>query len=295
MKFIITESQKKHLIKKFLKEEGEPKIDPNIDAKDDSTIGSFAKKVINYGKELMRQKLSLDNPSNSNPSNSNSSSNQTSQNFDSLSNSSSGSVDDKWMTVTKKVINKFEGGYWNGTTPKNVQTSKTGICPNHPKGSMGASTETMFGLDRYNGNIESSPDGKEFFGIIDNQKKELGMDAFCKKWKWGYTGGENEEKLKNLAAKIMKRSYDRNAKAFFTPELQKRVEANDRLLMHFSYACWNGPGFFQKFANSLKNSVTSGKSDSELLSQAISDRHNTKLLRQEKVAAVLTDPNLNLA
>ena len=81
MKFIITESQKKHLIKKFLKEEGEPKIDPNIDAKDDSTIGSFAKKVINYGKELMRQKLSLDNPSNSNPSNSNSSSNQTSQNL----------------------------------------------------------------------------------------------------------------------------------------------------------------------------------------------------------------------
>lgn len=57
MKLILTESQKKYLINKFLKEEGEPKIEPNIDVKDDSTIGSVAKKVIDYGKELMRQKL----------------------------------------------------------------------------------------------------------------------------------------------------------------------------------------------------------------------------------------------
>ena len=228
-------------------------------------------------------------------SNSTSNSTSTGNTGDFSFSSSGGDVNSKWMNVTKKVIDKFEGGYWNGTTTNNVKTSRTGICPTHPKGSMGLSTETLFGLDRYNGSIEKSADGQEFFNLIDGEKKQLGMDAFCRKWTWGYKGGENEEKLKNLAAKIMKHSYDRNAKAYFTPELQKRVEANDRLLMHFSYACWNGPGYFQKFANSLKNSVTSGKSDSELLSQAISDRHNTNLLRQEKVAAVLTDPNLNLA
>ena len=33
----------------------------------------------------------------------------------------------------------------------------------------------------------------------------------------------------------------------------------------------------------------------KLLKQAIEDRKGTRLLRQEKVAAVLTDPNLNLA
>ena len=65
--------------------------------------------------------------------------------------------------------------------------------------------------------------------------------------------------------------------------------------MHFSYASWNGPGFFQKFANSLNKAVKEGKSDKELLKQAIADRKNTGLIRQEKVAAVLTDPNLNLA
>lgn len=212
-----------------------------------------------------------------------------------MSSSSSGSVDDKWMNVTKKVIDKFEGGYWNGTTPKNLKTSILGICENHPKGSMGASTETMFGLDRYNGSIEKTPEGKEFFEIIDKQKKDLGMSEFCKKWHWGYKGGEYEEKLKDLAAKIMKHSYDRNANNYFSPELKKRVENNDRLLMHFSYASWNGPGFFQKFAKSLNKSVEEGKSDTELLSQAISDRKNTRLIRQDKVAAVLTDPNLNLA
>jgi len=214
---------------------------------------------------------------------------------DYLDTKSSGSVDSKWMKVTKKVIDKFEGGYWNGSTSKNKETSKLGICSNHPDGSMGASTETMFGLDRYNGSIEKSPEGKQFFTIIDKQKKELGMSQFCKKWKWGYKGGELEDKLKSLAAKVMKNSYDRNAGNYFSPELKKRVESNDRLLMHFSYASWNGPGFFQKFAKSLNDAVKSGKSDKELLKQAIADRKSTRLLRQDKVAAVLTDPNLNLA
>ena len=212
-----------------------------------------------------------------------------------LNDKSTGSVDSKWMKVTKKVIDKFEGGYWNGSTSKNNQTSKLGICSNHPDGSMGASTETMFGLDRYNGSIEKTSDGQEFFRIIDKQKKDLGMDKFCKKWKWGYKGGDLENKLKDLAAKIMKHSYDRNASNYFSPELRKRVENNDRLLMHFSYASWNGPGFFQKFARSLNDAVKSGKSDKELLKQAIADRKNSRLVRQENVAKVLTDPNLNLA
>jgi hypothetical protein len=223
------------------------------------------------------------------------SSDDSTSNDDYLDTKSSGSVDSKWMKVTKKVIDKFEGGYWNGSTSKNNQTSKLGICSNHPDGSMGASTETMFGLDRYNGTIEKTPEGKEFFRLIDKQKKDLGMDKFCKKWKWLYRGGELEDKLKTLAAKIMKQSYDRNAGNYFSPELKKRVESNDRLLMHFSYASWNGPGFFQKFAKSLNNAVKEGKSDKELLKQAIADRKNTGLIRQEKVAAVLTDPNLNLA
>jgi hypothetical protein len=65
--------------------------------------------------------------------------------------------------------------------------------------------------------------------------------------------------------------------------------------MHFSYASWNGPGFFQKFAKSLNDKVKEGKSDSELIKQAISDRKNTSLLNQDKVASVMTSSDLNLA
>ena len=199
-----------------------------------------------------------------------------------LNDTSSGSVDSKWINITKKVIDKFEGGYWN---PK---------CGHQTKG-MGKSTETMFGLDRYNGNIESTPEGKEFFRIIDNEKTKLGMQQFCNTWKWNYRGGNLEDTLKTLASKIMKHQYDNNSKNYFSPELRKRVEANDRLLMHFSYASWNGPGYFKKFAKKLDDDIRSGKSDSELIDQAISDRKSSVLYNQDKVASVMKSTNLNLA
>jgi hypothetical protein len=199
-----------------------------------------------------------------------------------LNNTSSGSVDSKWDKITKKVIDEFEGGYWN---PK---------CGHTTKG-MGKSTETMFGLDRYNGNIESTPEGKEFFRIIDNEKTKLGLKPFCKKWFHNYKGGDLEDTLKTLASKIMKNQYDINSNNYFSPELRERVESNDRLLMHFSYACWNGPGYFKKFAKSLEDGVKSGKSDEELIKQAISDRQNTVLYHQDKVADVMTSSDLNLA
>ena len=202
-------------------------------------------------------------------------------NFD-LNDTSSGSVDSKWENVTKKVIDEFEGGYWN---PK---------CGHQTKG-MGKSTETMFGLDRYNGSIESTPEGKEFFRIIDKEKTDLGMEQFCKTWKHYYRGGQLEDRLKTLAAKIMKNQYDINSKNYFSPELKKRVESDDRLLMHFSYASWNGPGYFKKFAKSLDDGVKSGKSDEELIKQAISDRKNTSLLNQDKVASVMRSSDLGLA
>jgi hypothetical protein len=201
---------------------------------------------------------------------------------DKNNNTSSGSVDSKWDKITKKVIDEFEGGYWN---PK---------CGHTTKG-MGKSTETMFGLDRYNGNWESTQDGKEFFRIIDNEKTKLGIQQFCKKWFHNYKGGDLEDTLKTLASKIMKNQYDINSNNYFSPELRKRVESNDRLLMHFSYACWNGPGYFKKFAKSLEDGVKSGKSDEELIKQAISDRQNTVLYHQDKVADVMTSSDLNLA
>jgi hypothetical protein len=65
--------------------------------------------------------------------------------------------------------------------------------------------------------------------------------------------------------------------------------------MHFAYASWNGPGYFKKFAKSLEDGVKSGKSDEELIKQAISNRKSTNLYNQDKVASVMTSSDLGLA
>jgi hypothetical protein len=41
-----------------------------------------------------------------------------------------------------------------------------------------------------------------------------------------------------------------------------------------SYATWNGPGYFQKFAQRLERAVKEGKSDEELLDIAKESRTN---------------------
>lgn len=202
--------------------------------------------------------------------------------------------DSDFMNMTKKVIANFEGGYWNP------------FCPSHPKAGMGVSTETMFGLDRYAGNIESTPEGKEFFKIIDDEKYALGakssgsgkgmtwtnMDSFCSKWKWNSRGGDKEEKLKELATQIMKRNFDKNMNAFVKdPATKEKIMKNKGLLVHMSYASWNGPGFFQKFAKKLEQAVKDGKSDKELIDVAIESRAGTKLLNKNKVEAALRNPD----
>lgn len=179
-------------------------------------------------------------------------------------NNATGSVESNWMDVTKKVIDNFEGGYWNHWQ-----------CKGHPYSAMfDKSGETMFGLDRKAGNIENlASEGKEFFRLIDAEKKKLGLSEFCKKWKWNYKGGDLEEKLKDLAAKIMFKSYERNMSNFVKdPETKKRIEGNKGLLLHMSYACWNGPGFFKKFAQKLETAVKDGKSDEDLLKIAKDSR-----------------------
>ena len=51
-------------------------------------------------------------------------------------------------------------------------------------------------------------------------------------------------------------------------------ESNKRLLFHFAYACWNGSGVFQSFAEDINDAVESGLSGDELVDVAIESRNN---------------------
>ena len=184
---------------------------------------------------------------------------ETKDTEDETSSKSNINASDTFDKVTDFVIKKFEGGYWNP------------YC-NH-KSIGGSSTETMFGLDRYNGNIERTDEGKKFFAIIDKEKKDRGafrvgkkwyrMGEFCKKWTHGFKGGDKEAELRKLTIDIMRKNYERNSSAYFTPELKKQVEKSPGLTLHFSYATWNGPGFFQKFGRSMSNKLKSNPNMSE--------------------------------
>jgi hypothetical protein len=181
-----------------------------------------------------------------------------------------GSVDSVWRSFTNKIIDNFEGGYWNNDVTKpNSQR-----CINHPSDPLyNDSGETMFGIDRRAGDWDNDSDGREYFGIIDDEKDEAGsMEEFCKTWTWGYRGGSLQEDLKLRAAAMMKKSYDRN-KRYLTDEALSEVEKNKRLLFHFAYACWNGPGHFQDFAEDMNSAVSSGLTSDELVDVAVSGRN----------------------
>ena len=165
-----------------------------------------------------------------------------------------GSVD--FAKVTKQVVDKLEGGYYN---PKW-----------HFSSGMGKSGETMFGIDRkWGGNLNTSPAGIEFWNLIDKNKNK---DT----WKHYYRGGQLEPELLDLVVKIMEPHYNNLSNKYLIPESKTIVESDERLLFHFIYASWNGSGWFKKFATEFNKSVEKGITDpDELLEVAINSRINS--------------------
>ena len=81
---------------------------------------------------------------------------------------------------------------------------------------------------------------------------------------------------------------------YLTPEALKVVENDPRLTFHFSYAVWNGPGWFKKFAEKINQAVASGITDSDkLVDIALKSRtgSSVKLIREggEKIAKFIDE------
>lgn len=159
------------------------------------------------------------------------------------------------------IINNIEGGYYNPAR--------------HNTNGMGSSGETMFGMDRKNGgSLFDTAIGQQFWRIID---------ANSATWPWNYFGGAQESKLRTLAAEIMGQSYEKYSGLYLTDEARKIISKSPRLETHFYYACWNGPGYFQKFAKSINAAIQGGKrKTADLENIAIQDRltHSVALIRK---------------
>ena len=174
--------------------------------------------------------------------------------------------------MTKMVINKLEGGYFN---------------PNwHRSSGMGDSGETMFGIDRkHGGTLNTSQPGVEFWSIIDKNKKP-------EVWKHYYRGGPLENQLTDLVVKIMEPHYKELSEKYLSEESRKIVNSDKGLTFNFIYASWNGSGFFQRFANDINDSVKKGVTNpKELQEVALNSRRGTVLRSADKIEKIMDDLN----
>ena len=195
--------------------------------------------------------------------------------------------EDFFNKVTKVVIDKLEGGYFH----PDMRT-------NNPKkfGSYHRSGETMFGLDRWAGHdlyystprkantvLEDmkyiysnayqykTPEAKEFWTLIDQANAR-------KNWKWLYRGGSLEPRLMYLTGKIMYPRYENLANRYLTAKSQQLINSDPRLLFHFIYALWNGPGWFKTFAQKFNAATEKGITNKdELLKVAMNSRINSSV------------------
>lgn len=189
-----------------------------------------------------------------------------------------------FLDATKLVIKNFEGGYYHPDMLLDGRLNPTPAQINLLRNSG----ETMFGLDRHAGhslyyssprisddvrnNLQYIPTytyknaaSKDFWTILDN------ADA-NKLWKWNYKGGQFEDLLQTLAAKILYPVFIAYSDQWLSEQAKKVVYNNPKLLFHFIYAVWNGPVFFKKFAQRLNADISKNASTDTLVNNQINAR-----------------------
>lgn len=176
----------------------------------------------------------------------------------------SSSISGDFNSIIDKIIDNFEGGYYDPVTMKSS--------------AMGESGETMYGMDAKASDMLKKDAGRKFWDLIHADKAK---NPRC--WTLEYDPAKSSKcpnptlanQLKGLVAQIMKPEYDNLSKRYLSPEALTIVNNDPGLLFHFTYATWNGSGFFQKFAKIINDKVSSGVKDpKELLKIAMDSRKN---------------------
>ena len=70
-----------------------------------------------------------------------------------------------------------------------------------------------------------------------------------------------------------------NANNYLDTKTRQIVDSDPRLMFHFIYATWNGPGWFKKFAADMNKAVNSGITDSDKLVQIAIDSRTKEGLK----------------
>lgn len=152
-------------------------------------------------------------------------------------------MDAKWIQYVTLIIDNIEGGYYHPDMQK-ADPKKFAV--------MGASGETMYGMDRKaGGKVMETEAGKKFWSLIDENRK-----YFPSVWVYNYkASGQLATELKSLACQMMYNQYQSYSKSYLNSKTKELIEKSPRLITHFFYACWNGPAWFKHFASVLNDAV----------------------------------------
>lgn len=158
---------------------------------------------------------------------------------------------EQFSTFTVVVIDNFEGGYYHPDMLKKFKPSD--------QAKLKSSGETLFGLDRKAGaQLAQYPEWKVFWDRVDAERA-----ANPAVWKYNSRGGAAGPELKNLCAAIMFEWFSSLVHKYITVGGNAAIGDDERLVIHFSYASWNGEGWFKKFANALNTAIQKFPGDKE--------------------------------
>lgn len=155
--------------------------------------------------------------------------------------------------VTAAVISNLEGGYFHPDMTKDGRVRDSRYS---------TSGETMFGLDRKQGDSTSSA-AREFWSLIDK------ADARSK-WKWNHMPKEPlYTQLVKSAAGIMEPKFNKSLDSFCPDKnIQAIIKSDGRLMFNVIYAQWNGIGWIKGLLKVIIQEYNNGKKDAESLLKA---------------------------
>lgn len=167
------------------------------------------------------------------------------------------------------IIDNLEGGYYHPDMKSKLKNGDR----------MLDSGETMYGLDRKRGgnDVTSSAAGLEFWNLVDAAYTPYhgNTSYYNDKADGTKIPASIGKRLKHLAAVIILDRYERY-KSVLSAEALKIVEKSPKLLFQFVYACYNGQGNFNRFANVVNNAVAQGITDANTLFQLVQESRRQK-------------------
>lgn len=182
----------------------------------------------------------------------------------------------EFADITRLVIQQLEGGYFHPKMLKDGRLSDpkglySGIDKDGNKvPGITPSGETIGGIDRVRGleyrtNAVNSWD--ELFGILDtiNAADKWKHNSFGPKTDKDYA--KRKARIEELVGYIIYAQFNKFASLYLDDKSYEIIKQSPELIAHFSYATWNGQGWFRKYSERLIGWINEGYTDPSVLAE----------------------------